>query len=329
MFTNHEAIEEGFFQTVMFAFPVCDISNPVQKLLNFIYQNLVKATESPYPIASQIYHCCRGIFELFVNVVPVHHKEALKLPQLTAVHYNNCMYLSHHCTSLGHQFRSSLPEELNGAISTFIDYVSVLRKCGADCFLSQLQMQQQELLIMLEACNNFTECTSKNGMIVIEKTLNQIVHHLTRLSKQWKTVLPEIIYEKSIAILLNTGLENILQSVFRMEDISAKEAGLLHVTLGNLVKHVPEIILEHSSKDVADGDTSIYNHIRSWVKFNSLIALLDSCLLEISNMWDNRDGDLVSSMNEGEVRSLIRGLFQNTDQRSKMLAKIIHKTECS
>jgi len=291
--------------------------------------NMVKATESPYPIASQIYHCCRDIFELFVNVVPVYHKEALKLPQLAAVHYNNCMYLSHHCTTLGHQFRASLPEELRNAISTFIDYVPVLRKCGTTCFLSQLQMQQQELLTMLESCNNFTECNSKNGMTVIEKTFNQIIHHLTRLSKQWNNVLPGNIFKHSFAILFNTVLENILSSIFRMEDISAEEAGNLHVVLGTLVTRTTDIINENFKVDNIDpdGDTSIYDHIRAWSKFKHLIAILDSSLLGISNMWGNGDGDLASCMNEGEVRSLIRALFQNTDQRSKVLAKIKHKTD--
>lgn len=334
MFTNLEAIEQDFFQTVIyFDYPICHISDAVQKLLDFIYTNMVKATESPYPIASQIYHCCRDIFELYVNVVPVYHKEALKLPQLAAVHYNNCMYLAHHCTTLGHQFRASLPEELQNAISTFIDYVPVLRKCGTTCFLSQLQLQQQELLTMLEACNNFTECTSKNGMGVIEKTFNQIVLHLTRLSKQWNDVLPGNIFKHSLAILINAVLENILASIFRMEDISAEEAGNLHVSLGMLIKRTADIILENfrcdKFKASADGDTSIYDHIRSWVKFNHLISILDSSLLEISNLWDNGDGKLASCMNEGEVRSLIRALFQNTDQRSKVLAKIKHKSERS
>lgn len=326
MFTNTEAIEEGFLQTVMFAFPVCHISDPVQKLLDFIYLKMVLATESPYPIASQIFHSCRDIFELFVNVVPVYHKEALKLPQLAAVHYNNCMYLSHHCTTLGHQFRTSLPDELKGAITTFIDYVPVLRKCGTDVFSSQLQTQKKELLTMLELCTNFTECTTKDGITVIERTFNQIIHHLKRLAKQWKTVLPENIFNNSIAVLINTVLENILSSIFRMEDISAEEAGQLHVVLGILVEHMPEIIQEDSSKDVI-GDKSIYDHIRSWLKFNSLRALLDSSLLEINIMWDNGDGELASCMSEGEVRGLIRALFQNTDQRSKVLAKIKQKSD--
>jgi len=329
MFTNNEAIEEGFMQTVMFAFPVCHISDAVQKLLDFIYQKMVLATESPYPIASQIFHSCRDIFELFVNVVPVYHREALKLPQLAAVHYNNCMYLAHHCTTLGHQFRSSLPEELRSAITTFIDYVPVLRKCGTDIFTTQLQTQKHELITMLEACKSFTECSTKDGIATVERTFNQIILHFKRLAKQWKTVLPDNIFNNSIAVLINTVLENILSAVFRMEDISAEDGGQLHAVLGILIEHIPEIIQNDDAPKDDKGEKSICDHIRSWLKFNYLRTILDSSLLEISNLWDNGDGELAMCMNEGEVRGLIRALFQNTDQRSKVLAKIKQKSDHS
>jgi len=339
MFMNNEAIEEGFRQTVMFAFPVCHISDPVQKLLDFIYQKMVLATESPYSIASQIFHSCRDIFELFVNVVPVYHKEALKLPQLAAVHYNNCMYLAHHCATLGHQFRSSLANELKGAITTFLDYVPVLRKCGTDVFTVQLQTQKQELLAMLETCNSFTECSTKTGINNIERTFNQIVLHFKRLAKQWRTVLPENIFNQSMGVLINTVLENILNAVFRMEDISAEEGGQLHTALGILIEKIPAIV---PNGDVDDdttgsastkrddgtvGEKSICEHVRSWAKFQQLRVMLDSSLLEIANMWESGDGHLSHSMTEGEVRGLIRALFQNTDQRSKVLTRIKHKAD--
>ena len=64
-----------------------------------------------------------------------HHQ---KLPQLAALHYNNCMYLAHHCITLGHQFQSSLPGQLNSSATTFVDLVPVLRKSGTDCFLQQI-----------------------------------------------------------------------------------------------------------------------------------------------------------------------------------------------
>ena len=45
----------------------------------------------------------------------------------------------------------------------------------------------------------------------------QVIHYLTRLTKQWDKILPVHIFKQSIAILFNTVLENILTAIFKME----------------------------------------------------------------------------------------------------------------
>ena len=60
------------------------------------------------------------------------------LPQMSALHYNNCMYLAHHLLTLGHQFRAKLPEPLNRGAATFVDLVSPIRSLGEKCFEDQL-----------------------------------------------------------------------------------------------------------------------------------------------------------------------------------------------
>jgi len=45
-----ESIEDEFLQVNTFAFPSCFISDSVQKLMDFVYRTMVKATESPYPM---------------------------------------------------------------------------------------------------------------------------------------------------------------------------------------------------------------------------------------------------------------------------------------
>lgn len=62
----------------------------------------------------------------------------IKLPQLSALHHNNCMYIAHHLLTLGHQFRSKLPEPLNQSVASFVDLVPTIRHMGEKCFLEQL-----------------------------------------------------------------------------------------------------------------------------------------------------------------------------------------------
>ena len=60
------------------------------------------------------------------------------LPQLSALHHNNCMYIAHHLLTLGHQFRPKLPEPLNQSVASFVDLVPTIRQMGEKCFLEQL-----------------------------------------------------------------------------------------------------------------------------------------------------------------------------------------------
>ena len=91
-----------------------------------------------------------------------------KLPQLAALHYNNCMYLAHHCITLGQQFQNSLPGQLNSPATTFVDLVPVLRKSGTDCFLEQIVSRGVEgIIFFLKLASNLFKCGSPAKKISI------------------------------------------------------------------------------------------------------------------------------------------------------------------
>lgn len=53
-----------------------------------------------------------------------------KLPQLAAIHHNNCMYIAHHLLTMGHQFRYRLTNILCDGAATFVDLVPGFRRLG-------------------------------------------------------------------------------------------------------------------------------------------------------------------------------------------------------
>ncbi|KAM3830417.1 centromere/kinetochore protein zw10 homolog isoform 2-T2 [Vipera latastei] len=111
-----------------FSFPTCRISDSVQRLVALAYQTLQEASASTDQCCSQLFYLVRNVFHLFCDVVPMYHKENLqKLPQLAAIHHNNCMYIAHHLLTMGHQFRSRLSD----GTATFVDLVPGFRKLGS------------------------------------------------------------------------------------------------------------------------------------------------------------------------------------------------------
>lgn len=69
-----------------------------------------------------------------------------KLPQLAAIHHNNCMYIAHHLLTLGHQFRYRLTNILCDGAATFVDLVPGFRRLGN--FASQyLNVSMDDMVI--------------------------------------------------------------------------------------------------------------------------------------------------------------------------------------
>ena len=50
--------------------------------------------------------------------------------------------------------------------------------------------------------------------------------------------------------------------------------------------------------------------------------MLNASLQEIADRWSEGKGPLAHELGENEVKQLIRALFQNTDRRAAVLAKI-------
>jgi len=64
-----------------------------------------------------------------------HCRESLdNLPQTSALHYNNCHYISHHLLTLGHQFSSKLCGGVKDLNLTFVHQIPNLRQAGEEYF---------------------------------------------------------------------------------------------------------------------------------------------------------------------------------------------------
>ncbi|KAK2561588.1 Centromere/kinetochore protein zw10-like protein [Acropora cervicornis] len=206
------------------------------------------------------------------------------LPQLAALHHNNCMYIAHHLLTLGHQFRPRLPEPLNQGMASFVDLVPVIRQIGEKCFLDQLKIQQSNLLELVKNTQGFANVHEEAKNLQVEKTMKQILHLLTNLGKVWKGILPINIYCQSLGALFDDVIQYIAWEVLQLEDICT------------VVPH--------------------------WTRYKELIGILKASLQEIGDRWTDGKGPLAQEFTAQEVRGLIRAIFQNTDRRAAILAKI-------
>lgn len=325
---KHEPLQRDPANTLSkftFCLPSCRISESTEKLMNLAYKTLIEATQSTPQCAIQLFYSVRNMFELYCNVVPTYHQKHLStLPQLSALHHNNCMYIAHHLLTLGHQFRSKLPEPLNQSVATFVDLVPTIRHMGEKCFLEQLRKQRSSLLEVLQSTKGFANVHEDEKGLQVERTMKQILHILTNLGKVWNGILPVDIYCQSLGALFDDVLKNIAWEVIQLEDISTEEAHQLHSLLSILVERGSEIFqnTEEVASEAVENSWNLCTVVPHWIRYKELIAILEASLQDIVDRWADGKGPLAHEFTAQEVKGLIRALFQNTDRRAAALDKI-------
>ncbi|XP_039085151.1 centromere/kinetochore protein zw10 homolog [Hyaena hyaena] len=307
-----------------FSLPTCRISESVKQLMELAYQTLVEATTSSDQCAVQLFYSVRNIFHLFHDVVPTYHKENLqKLPQLAAIHHNNCMYIAHHLLTLGHQFRQRLAPVLCDGTATFVDLVPGFRRLGTECFLAQMRAQKGELLERLSSARNFSNVDDEENYSAACKAVRQVLHQLKRLGIVWQDVLPVNIYCKAIGTLLNTAVSEIIGRITALEDISTEDGDRLYSLCKMVVDEGPQVfapLSEESKNKKYQEEVPVY--VPKWMPFKELMMMLQASLQEIGDRWADGKGPLAAAFSSTEVKALIRALFQNTERRAAALAKI-------
>ncbi|KFP37183.1 Centromere/kinetochore protein zw10, partial [Chlamydotis macqueenii] len=307
-----------------FSLPACRISSSVEKLMELAYQTLLEATASTDQCCIQLFYSVRNIFQLFYDVVPTYHKENLqKLPQLAAIHHNNCMYIAHHLLTLGHQFRYRLTNILCDGAATFVDLVPGFRRLGMECFLAQMRVQKGEILERLSSARNFSNMDDEENYCAANKAIRQVLHQLKRLGKVWQDVLPVNVYCKAMGTLLNTALTEIVTRIAALEDISAEDADRLYSLCRTMVEEGPQVFTplpEDDKNKKYQEEVPVY--VQKWMTFKELMIILQANLQEIVDQWADGKGPLAAEFSAAEVKSLIRALFQNTERRAAALAKI-------
>uniref|UniRef100_A0A2K5YH00 Centromere/kinetochore protein zw10 homolog n=1 Tax=Mandrillus leucophaeus TaxID=9568 RepID=A0A2K5YH00_MANLE len=307
-----------------FSLPTCRISESVKKLMELAYQTLLEATTSSDQCAVQLFYSVRNIFHLFHDVVPTYHKENLqKLPQLAAIHHNNCMYIAHHLLTLGHQFRLRLAPILCDGTATFVDLVPGFRRLGTECFLAQMRAQKGELLERLSSARNFSNMDDEENYSVASKAVRQVLHQLKRLGIVWQDVLPVNIYCKAMGTLLNTAVSEIIGKITALEDISTEDGDRLYSLCKTVMDEGPQVfapLSEESKNKKYQEEVPVY--VPKWMPFKELMMMLQASLQEIGDRWADGKGPLAAAFSSSEVKALIRALFQNTERRAAALAKI-------
>ncbi len=88
----------------------------------------------------------------------------------------------------------------------------------------------------------------------------------------------------------------------------------------------PEVFVIEGDESGRSSRHDAVRFVRTWQRFRELIFALGANLREIEERWAAGKGPLAAEFRAEEMKALVRALFQNTDRRAAVLARIKYES---
>ncbi len=110
---EHNTSKSNLDDTRLLQLPDCAISKTAKLTTELVYETLNEAfrmfqssQEREIKNISLLCLIARNIFDLYINVIPTYHLERFKsIPLLSAIGYNDFIYLAFNCLTITHQYK--------------------------------------------------------------------------------------------------------------------------------------------------------------------------------------------------------------------------------
>ncbi|TKY88017.1 hypothetical protein EX895_003113 [Sporisorium graminicola] len=268
------------------------------------------------------------IFELHRALMPVAHGEALReVPSLAMQFFNDCEYLARELTRLvsgkGGDIAtawSALDAEAakrwkTKELITLEQEATLTRGLGQRWFEAQMTAQTKILLDTLMEADGFARTFDDQRYARCERCIKQVVQTLQQLSKAWRPVLVASRFHAAIGRLVDLVFQKVLHDVLDLEDIGESESE----KIASLVKTLGSLEGLFAAEG-SEQPSAAPLWVPSWFKMSYLIEILTGSLVDIEFLAFEA-GALVDYSRK-ELAGLIKALFADTPNRSKLLRRI-------
>jgi protein transport protein DSL1/ZW10 len=231
---------------------------------------------------------------------------SLKLNAGNIYLYNDSLYLAE-------QVRSLVEEH---QLTRLIADIEGLERFGKLSYSKEMQTQRTIVTDLLDGSQGFARCSEQPFLRECENAVDATVDRIRSVFKEWQPILSHSALLQAIGSLLSAVINKVIVDIEDLSDISEAESQTL-IALCNKLSTLEDIFIPET--DV--GATSMAAvYVRSWLKFQYLINILESSLADIRFLWT--EGELRLEFSPEEVIELITALFAESDHRRKTLSEI-------
>ncbi|KIV78028.1 hypothetical protein PV11_09793 [Exophiala sideris] len=243
-------------------------------------------------------------------------------PALTDIHrYNDSLYIAERLRQLSVPASMSLPH---------VDMdIKAMEKFARLAYSKEMETQRIIIWDLLEGAQGFTSCTQFPYSQEIENAVSSVVDRIRALQQHWKPVLSTSALMQSIGSLVTMVIAKVISSIEEMDDISEPESRRLteycqqFASLEDLFLSAPPPLQRQSSSQQAHEHEAVPMsavYVANWLRFQYLINILESSLVDIKYLWT--EGELSLEFSADEVVDLIRALFAESAHRRSAIAAI-------
>ncbi|KAK5318233.1 ribosome biogenesis protein ytm1 [Exophiala xenobiotica] len=242
-------------------------------------------------------------------------------PSLTDIHrYNDSLYIAERLRGISVDSRM-LPNVESD--------IKAMEKFARLAYSKEMETQRLIVWDLLEGAQGFTSCTQFPYSQEIENAVSAVVDRIRAIHINWKPILSTSALMQSIGSLVTMVIGKVVDSIEEMEDISEPESRRLTAfcqqiaSLDDLFLSSPKTSAgaaeqEHEHEHEPVPMTAVY--VTNWLKFQYLINILESSLVDIKYLWT--EGELSLEFSAEEVVDLIRALFAESAHRRSAIASI-------
>lgn len=313
---------------VMAAFRLhkCTVSQTSTMILDLTRQTMDEAT-SPIPpddesltlLPPNLYRTAREILDLFRAIIPTtFENEVANVPRTAAVLHNDCVYLAHHCLTLGLEYKEKFPpvrspEDLRGVAlrqtCMFVDMVPIFRELADQAMGDMLEKQHGQIhevvgsrVTLFGASLKSNESLSE--WVEAETAMKAGIYHVKHLSQAWRSVLSVEVHRRSMGFLIDAIFNIFLDQMFQAIDISEPAS------------HCVSSIFRLGMQGALDVTGNDVGACLSWDRFSAVGRFMDMSLADINVALSS---GVFRAITGQELSRLITAAFDDSDKRRGLL----------
>ena len=279
-----------------------------------------KSPSSPLALLpATLYRTVREMLDLFRAIIPsTHGEEVANIPRTAAVLHNDCVFLAHHCLTLGLEYKDQFPlaagaDDTRGQLlrqtCMFVDMVPPFRELADRAMGDMLEKQKAQLWeVVGSRITLLGDSLRSNESLVewseAETALKAGLYHLRHLSQAWKPTLSREVYGRSIGYLGDILFTMFSDQVMKATAISESASQLLSALFRSAMQGVSELL---------DQDTLF---CRCWDRFSAVGRFMDMSLADIQAALAE---GVFRTVTGPELSRLIIATFSDSAKRDHLL----------